>query len=443
MSSWLSSFQDATNALKEIGGELGELTSQVTSQVGGELGTLSNKVQSKVQVVQSKVQEALPEGPDNLFSKLTLQSDELVREHELLDAQEKRKELVREYLSEILPWETKDEASLILVDHCKEAILNLSKEKSTFETPFELQRGIMFNPTASFEDDSDDENENENEGEEEVDEDVVHFDAKEDVEEVDKDEPKQEREDEKVEEQVKEVESKDTQIDGAAAVIKASAAKLEKMQPLPLLLEHFDIDTHVGLIERVLKIDEELVYMHSNLSGAGEKETIFWKNYFFHCAYTRYEKGLSVDEIWSSKPKASITGMSSMSNHTDMSTTVVDAAEPSLHDMIHEESSVELEFHEDDSNFDDTTTPSSSSTLNQSSQSTPAPSISTPSVDIGSGGTAEEASNVTQPVSSYEHHSDSGGSGTSYEIVDGGNNNDDDDYLDDLEAEIARELGEL
>ena len=131
-----------------------------------------------------------------------------------------------------------------------------------------------------------------------------------------------------------------------------------------------------------------------------------------------------------------------MSNHTDMSTTVVDASEPSLHDMIDEESSVELEFHQDDSNFDDTTP--SSSTLNQSSQSTPAPSISTPSGGIG-GGTADEASNVTPSVLSYEHHSDSGGSGTSYEIVDEGNNNDDDDddYLDDLEAEIARELGEL
>lgn len=26
---------------------------------------------------------------------------------------------------------------------------------------------------------------------------------------------------------------------------------------------------------------------------------MFWKNYFFHCAFTRYEAGLSIDEIWS------------------------------------------------------------------------------------------------------------------------------------------------
>jgi hypothetical protein len=27
----------------------------------------------------------------------------------------------------------------------------------------------------------------------------------------------------------------------------------------------------------------------------------FWKNYFFHCAYARYEAGLSIDEIWSNR----------------------------------------------------------------------------------------------------------------------------------------------
>lgn len=32
------------------------------------------------------------------------------------------------------------------------------------------------------------------------------------------------------------------------------------------------------------------------------RERVFWKNYFFHCAYTRYEAGLSIDEIWSDMP---------------------------------------------------------------------------------------------------------------------------------------------
>ena len=35
------------------------------------------------------------------------------------------------------------------------------------------------------------------------------------------------------------------------------------------------------------------------ISGGGEREKVFWRNYFFHCAFTRYEAGLSIDEIWS------------------------------------------------------------------------------------------------------------------------------------------------
>ena len=36
--------------------------------------------------------------------------------------------------------------------------------------------------------------------------------------------------------------------------------------------------------------------------GGGAREKVFWQNYFFHCAYTRYEAGLSIDEIWSYNP---------------------------------------------------------------------------------------------------------------------------------------------
>lgn len=205
--SWLPtlpSFETATEALNKIGGELGELTNKVQDELGG---------------LTNKVQEALP--IDNeLINKLTLRSDELVKEHELLDAQEKRKELVREYLSELLPWETKDETREILVDECRLAILNLSKEQSTFETPFRLQKGKMFNSTGLTEEEVSFENEIE---------------------------PSQ---------------------------IEASALKLERMQPLPLLLDYFDIDTHVGLIERLLKVDENLVQIHSMLSGTLPLESI-------------------------------------------------------------------------------------------------------------------------------------------------------------------------
>jgi hypothetical protein len=39
--------------------------------------------------------------------------------------------------------------------------------------------------------------------------------------------------------------------------------------------------------------------------GGGARERIFWQNYFFHCAFTRYEAGLSVDEIWSYQVQSS------------------------------------------------------------------------------------------------------------------------------------------
>lgn len=332
--SWFQSLQSATDAITKIGGE-----------------------------ISNKVQEALPVDSVDLINKLTLRTDELLQEHELIDAQEKRKELVREYLSEILPWETKDESRAILVDQCQEAILKLSTKKVTFETPFLLQKGKMF------------------------------------LEDEDEDEEATEEGNQITHEQ-----------------IEASQLKLEKMQPLPFLLECFDIDTHVGLIERLLKVDKQLVYMHSMLSGAGEKETTFWKNYFFHCAYTRYKEGLSVDEIWSQKPKASITN--------DMNSVVSKASEASLqNDMMDDDESVELEFEEDEEN---------SSILNESNQSHTLP--------------ATLATKTSSPNVVNSGQSVSSASGNSYEIVNeapiNNEDEDDDDDLDDLEAEIARELGE-
>ena len=37
--------------------------------------------------------------------------------------------------------------------------------------------------------------------------------------------------------------------------------------------------------------------------GGGDRERCFWRNYFFWCAFTRYEAGLSIDEIWSYQPE--------------------------------------------------------------------------------------------------------------------------------------------
>lgn len=214
--------------------------------LGDTLSGLKDKVQSRVNNID----------PD-LLKKLTLQSDELVSERQRIDEEERRKEAVRETLSEILPWETRDEEMEILVDECKEVILGLSSNDETFTGPFVLPGGLMSN-----------------EGGEDV------ADA--------------------VEEDVEEDADRKAAEDLAAA--EQSAIKLSKLQPLPILLADFDLDTHVGLIERVLKVDPKLVGAHSRLSSGGQREVVFWKNYFFHCAYARYEAGLSIDEIWSNEP---------------------------------------------------------------------------------------------------------------------------------------------
>jgi hypothetical protein len=190
--------------------------------------------------VESSVKNSIdPE----LIKKLTLQSDELVSERERIDNEERRKEAVRDSLAEILPWETRDAEMEILVDECKEVILGLSSDEETFTGPFVLTGGLSGEGEREHEDD-------------------------------------------------------DTKAAKDLSAAEFSAKKLSKLQPIPELLSDFDLDTHVGLIERVLKEDEQLVEMHSRLSSGGERERMFWKNYFFHCAYARYEAGLSIDEIW-------------------------------------------------------------------------------------------------------------------------------------------------
>ena len=43
--------------------------------------------------------------------------------------------------------------------------------------------------------------------------------------------------------------------------------KLSKLEPLPLLLRDFDLDAHVGLIQKLLQVDRRLVERQSTLSG--------------------------------------------------------------------------------------------------------------------------------------------------------------------------------
>jgi hypothetical protein len=129
-----------------------------------------------------------------------------------IDQEERRKEEVKDSLAGMLPWETRDAEREILVDECKEAILALSKKDETFLGPYKMPP--LPRTSDQKEEDEDEENEKEEAG------------------------PSEE-----------------------------SLENLAKLEPLPPLLANFDLDAHVGLIQRLLKIDKSLVEKQSLLSG--------------------------------------------------------------------------------------------------------------------------------------------------------------------------------
>jgi len=343
----------------------------------------------------------VPEIPDNDQTKflrsLTLNSPDMIAERDQLDLEERRKELARDHLSELLPWETNNEELGIFVEDCREGILALSAERSTFLLPFAPPEGMHLFPTegggGAANDDSGDA---EISGGEEVDE----------------------------------------------AVREKIKQKLIKLQPLPVLLEDFDIEAHVGLIERLLGEDTILEKMHSSLTGAGDKERLFWQNYFFHCAYTRYEKGLTIEEIWERKPAPPTTQQMAADDadaaaaNTKANTTDTDS---STSIGIDDSESVELTFDLDDDG--------SSHNTGGDCSSLDASSLSPTPTAVGS------AKSSTPGLTNLSAVSPPGGSAASksmdYEIIDVSGNDDDsgesedeDAELDDLEAEIARELEE-
>lgn len=72
----------------------------------------------------------------------------------------------------------------------------------------------------------------------------------------------------------------------------------EEQENMPPLLIDFDLDLHYSMIQRLLAVDSNLVEMQAQLSGAGSQENKFWKNYFQRCALIRKQVGMSVTEIW-------------------------------------------------------------------------------------------------------------------------------------------------
>ncbi|KAL7484206.1 hypothetical protein ACHAW6_009848 [Cyclotella cf. meneghiniana] len=320
--------------------------------------------------LKDKVQSTVGIDP-NLIQKITLQSPDLAAERARIDNEERRKENVRDSLAELLPWETRDSEMEILVDECKEAILSLSGIEDTFTGPFILSGGLPSSET------------NEEDAEDDVD-----LRAARDMQEAEK-----------------------------------SAGKLSKLQPLPALLGEFDLDTHVGLIQRLLAVDPKLVKMHSRLSSGGKRELAFWKNYFFHCAYARYEAGLSIDEIWSNRtgtPEAAGT------KERDEGFDILDHASASDEEIV----------------FDGLT-----STDQKSRKSENVSPVQKKTFEgIGEMNVANETKNYTtdQLKSDVVSSSDSvveSSKGADYEFV-ANINDDEEEPLDELEAEIAAALGD-
>lgn len=323
-----------------------------------------------------KVKESMPVIDNETLQKLTLTTPELREARQKIIDEERRKEAVKDRLAGMLPWETRDPERDILVDECREAILKLSASKETFTGPWKMpSKGIKVAKKKSKDDEEEDE-----EGDDDEDE---------------------------FEEEEEDVPSKE------------SLDQLSKLEPLPPLLGDFDLDSHVGLIQRLLKEDKQLVAMQSTLSGGGERERIFWKNFFFHCAFARYEAGLSIDEIWSEE-------------HAVVPSPVAAASAQSGEDATAAAAAASAENEEETILFEsgETTPPADAKK---------APTDTEGSSEAGSSSAAKSEPKVTRQSSDFDMVDD-------LDEIDGNDKDKEEaddaaDYeLDELEAEIAREL---
>ena len=184
-----------------------ESVNSFAAGIGDQLQSVGDQLQN--------VQKNLTENND-LLQKLSLTTPELAEERRRIEEEEKRKERIRDSLAGMLPWETRDADRSILVEECKEAILNLSASKETFFGPYQMPETKI-----------------------------------------------------KIKEG-KEGDGVKEETGDAKAIIDPSPETLEnlsKLEPLPPLLDDFDLNAHVGLIQRLLKEDPKLVQMQSKLSG--------------------------------------------------------------------------------------------------------------------------------------------------------------------------------
>jgi len=211
-----------------------------------------------------------------------------------------------------------------------------------------------------------------------------------------------------------------------------------KLDPLPPLLANFDLDAHVSLIVRSLAFDPNLKQMHSDLSGPGARERNFWANYFFHCAYARYVAGLSIDEIWGApenRPELKQV-TTAMSDGGSVAGGEDGAASAAGSEVV---------------TFDDEGEVAASAVEPSSVGGTKTMAPVSGSAPIAAAGRDNDIENDEERDSSYEVvsrgesvPSPAGGGVATGEGVDNDDLNlEDDGDMDDLEAEIARELEEM
>ena len=178
----------------------------------------------------------------------------------------------------------------------------------------------------------------------------------------------------------------------------------------------------------ILFVDTSLLNLNEPVTptcsvGGGDREWTFWRNYFFHCAYTRYVAGLSIDEIWSDQPTTLPPEQDvSQSQHGDES---AGGAEEEVITFDHVETSAAS------SSFDatsDTAFPS------------PEPDVdnSLPAVSTTTAATTTTDDQGSTPTGTSSGNNGAGSVGADFELV--GADDSDGGELDELEAEIAREL---
>ena len=338
-------------------GALTELATQVESAASSAVTDLATAATEVASAASDAVAGAAPGGgAEEILRRLALNTDAMVAERERLGEEDGRRRRAAEEMGRLLPWETDDETRTILSEECRTRVLALARDPDTFTTPLPLpghgHAEVAAAAAAA-------------EGEEE----------------------------------------------GAAAPPAQAPSGGAFLDPLPPLLEEFDLDAHVGLIGRMLELDPALVDAHANLSGAGVRERIFWRNYFCHCALARDGCGLSVDEIWGDERRRGTgSGGAGAGDGTGAAPGVAEAEAAAA--AAHPAAAPPPPGPEEETvTFDHPDQAGGASTR------TPAPRSS---------GSSHLSFELVPPPAG-------GGGG-------GGGGNDDD--LDDLEAEIARELAE-